>query len=102
MGHEFLPVDAVIARSAATKQSPAACALSDGDCFASLAMTACFYRPERSHRAGALELGAVHQAAGRGVEGVAAVHRAAVVPPDEVADQPFLGPGEAILDHVGP
>src|SRR5205809_250224 len=71
------------------------------------------YRPHPRHRAPspasggglgwglnrlcALELGAVHQPAGRRVEGVAAVHRTAIVPPHEVADLPFLGPGEAIL-----
>src|SRR5207237_4899915 len=43
-----------------------------------------------------------HQAAGRGVEGVAAVHRAAIVPPHEIADLPFLCPGELVLDHVSP
>src|SRR5204863_6060877 len=56
----------------------------------------------RSNWAGAFELGAVHQAAGRGVKGVAAVHRAAIVPPHEIADLPFLGPGELVLDHVSP
>src|ERR1041384_3565379 len=54
------------------------------------------------HRAGALELGAVHQAAGRGIEGVAAVHRAAIVPPDEVARLPILPPGEFLLGRVLP
>src|SRR5947209_19610927 len=51
---------------------------------------------------GALELGTVHQPARRGVEGVAAVHRAAVIPPDQVADPPFLLPGEAFLAGVLP
>ena len=46
------------------------------------------------NRPGAFELGAVHQAAGRGVEGVAAVHRAAIVPPHQIAGLPLLGPGE--------
>src|SRR5438874_4710949 len=30
------------------------------------------------------------------------LHRAAIVPPHEIADLPFLCPGELVLDHVSP
>src|SRR5690349_6469091 len=56
----------------------------------------------RLNRAGAFELGAVHQAAGRGIERVAAVNRAAIVPPDEVARLPILPPSEFPLGRVLP
>src|SRR5450755_1780709 len=42
----------------------------------------------------ALDLGAMHDAALLGIEGVAAVHGAAVVPQHEVADAPDMLPGE--------
>src|SRR5581483_4747168 len=58
--------------------------------------------PRWLDRPGALQLGAVHQPAGGGIEGVAAVHRAAVVPPDEVADLPVLAPGVFLLRRVRP
>src|SRR3954462_1323502 len=48
------------------------------------------------------DLGAVHQAAQAFVEGVAAMHDAAVVPHHEIADPPLLIPGEALLRGVGP
>src|SRR5215204_1345997 len=44
----------------------------------------------------------MHQAAGGRVEGVAAVHRAAIVPPHEIADPPVLAPGEFLLAGVLP
>src|SRR5690348_823954 len=56
----------------------------------------------RLHRSGALELGAVHQAARGGIKGVAAVHRAAIVPPDKIARLPILPPGEFLLGCVLP
>src|ERR1043166_5448755 len=56
----------------------------------------------RLHRACAFELRAVHQAAGRGIKGVAPVHRTAIVPPDEVARLPILPPREFLLGCVLP
>src|SRR5579871_6405383 len=55
----------------------------------------------RQHRL-ADDLRAVHQAAEAFVEGVAAVHDAAVVPHHQVADAPLLVPGEALLRGVRP
>ena len=51
---------------------------------------------------GALELRSVHQPASCGVKGVAAMHGAAIVPPYQIADPPFLAPGEFFLDRVRP
>src|SRR5260370_39488415 len=56
-----------------------------------------------SHRPGfALDLGAVHDAPGSRVEGIAAVHRAAVVPQNEVADPPAIVPGQLLAGRVRP
>src|SRR5437588_12413548 len=38
----------------------------------------------------ALDLGAMHDAPGRRIEGVAPVHHAAIVPQDQIADPPLL------------
>src|SRR4029077_5541956 len=48
------------------------------------------------------DLRAVHQPAQALVEGVAAVHYAAIVPHHEIADAPLLVPGEALLGGVRP
>src|SRR5262245_17308402 len=48
------------------------------------------------------DLGAVHAAAQALVEGVAAMHDAAVVPHHQVAGAPLLVPGEAILGGMSP
>src|SRR4051812_37543408 len=56
-----------------------------------------------SHRPGfALDLGTVHDASRSGVEGIAAVHRAAVVPQNEVADPPVIVPGQLVAGRVSP
>src|ERR1700720_2118791 len=56
-----------------------------------------------SHRPGfALDLGAVHDTPRGGVEGIAAVHHAAVVPQNEVADTPIIVPGELVAGRVSP
>src|SRR5712691_6548844 len=56
----------------------------------------------RLNRPCALELCSVHQAATPWVEGVAPVHRAAIVPPYQIADPPFLAASEFFLDGVRP
>src|ERR1044071_6827288 len=48
------------------------------------------------------DLGAVHQPSQALVEGVAAMHDAAIVPHHQVADPPLLVPGEALLGSVCP
>src|SRR5260370_13695615 len=54
-----------------------------------------------SHRPGfALDLGAVHDAPGSRVEGIAAVHRAAVVPQNEVAQPSVIVPGQVVAGRV--
>src|SRR6266567_1491675 len=65
--------------------------------------------PSRQRREGgglnrprALELRPVHQAAARRIKRVAPVHRAAIVPPYQIADPPFLAPGESFLDGMRP
>src|SRR6185437_4269046 len=55
----------------------------------------------RQHRL-ADDLRAVHETAQAFVEGVEAVHDAAVVPHDGIADSPRLVPGEALLSGVRP
>jgi hypothetical protein len=56
----------------------------------------------RSHRAFALGHQAVHAAAAVAGEAVAAVYGAAVVPDDQIADLPRLGPGEFVPGGVVP
>src|SRR5579872_5595119 len=50
----------------------------------------------------ALNLCAVHYPARAGVKRIAAVHGAAVVPQDQVADAPFVMPFELFAIRVGP
>ncbi len=59
------------------------------------------YDLSRQHRL-ADDLRAVHQAAQALVEGVAAMHDAAVVPQHQVAGAPLLVPGEVLLGGMGP
>src|SRR5258706_13464558 len=51
---------------------------------------------------GALDLRAVHDAARSGIEGIAAVERAAVVPQDEVVALPHLAKRELRLGRMRP
>src|SRR4051812_8877451 len=54
------------------------------------------------HRLRPLQLRPVHQAARRRIERVPAVHRAAIVPPNQIPAPPFLLPGEFFLLGVLP
>src|SRR5205085_6809638 len=59
-------------------------------------------RVEVLERAVAFDLGAVHDAPCRRVEGVAPVHHAAIVPQNQIAGPPLLIPGEFGLGSVLP
>src|SRR5256714_4285139 len=48
------------------------------------------------------DLGAGHDASRAGVERIAPMHRAAIVPQHQVADPPCMLPGELGTRHVGP
>src|SRR6516165_4000407 len=50
----------------------------------------------------ALDLGTVHDASRGGVEGIAAVHRAAVVPQNKVAHPPVIVPRQLVARRVSP
>src|SRR5436190_8761961 len=58
-------------------------------------------RLSRHHRL-ADDLGAVHQPAQALVEGVAAVHDAAIIPHHQIADPPLLVPGKMLLRGMRP
>jgi hypothetical protein len=50
----------------------------------------------------ALDLGTVHDTPRGGVEGIATVHRTAVVPQNEIANPPFIVPSQLIAGRVSP
>jgi hypothetical protein len=58
--------------------------------------------PDASERPVAFDLRAMHQAAALRIEFVAAVHDAAIVPQDEVADPPLLIPSQLRARRMGP
>src|SRR5712671_7413304 len=62
----------------------------------------CVLNPCSLNGPGALELRSVHQPASCGVQGVAAMHGAAIVPPYQIADAPILTPREFLLRRMRP
>lgn len=56
----------------------------------------------RAGAKGALDLGAVQDPASVGIEGVAAVHRRAVIPQHQVAWLPLVAPGKFVSRGVSP